>query len=402
MLKNTRICFVFCFSLLPLLLTAQSAQISSMQQKAGLWLLSRQNQDGSWLGETAQPAFTALACMGLYDSPLYQSEEGKANINLALDYIVAAAKPDGGIYGASSQAAADTDKGKALSKRGGRGGRGGGPGGGGAMYAVYNSSICLAALAKFNRPQDLELCKKTRAYLLATQTGDNDAASAGGMSYGGSKKMRADLSNTAWTLEALYVTEHLDKEPHNSDPAQAAKAGLAWKKALEFITICQNLADTNSSAWVRSAPEQDRGGFIYCPEDALKEGASEALRSYGSMTYAGLKSLIYAKVDKDDIRIQSAFDWLKKYYSIEENPGAGAAGYYYYLHLLAKTLTLMGEETLLDDKGGSRAWKSELLAKLAETQNEDGSWMNEKSGRWMESIPELSSAYVLMTLGMLK
>ncbi|NMA43437.1 MAG: hypothetical protein GX946_08650 [Oligosphaeraceae bacterium] len=387
MFKSTRLLFIFYLTLLSSILYAESNQLVEMQRKAGTWLLSKQGADGSWLGESGQPAFTALACMGLYDSPLWQSSEGKAKINLALDYIVAAAKPDGGIYGASSQAQAIKQQRR---------------GGGAAMYAVYNSSICLAALAKFNRPQDMEVCKKARAYLLTMQSADGADASTGGMSYGGAKRMRADLSNTAWTLEALYVTEHLDKEPYNSDPAQAAKADLAWAKALEFVTMCQNLAETNASAWVRSAPEHDRGGFIYCPEDALKEGAGEALRSYGSMTYAGLKSLIYAKVDKDDIRIQSAYDWLKKYYNLDENPGAGAAGYYYYLHLLAKTLTLMEEDKLVDKQGQTHIWKQELLNKLAETQREDGSWLNERSGRWMESIPELSSAYVMMTLGLLK
>jgi hypothetical protein len=364
---------------------ADSSKIADLQRKGADWLLSRQGKDGSWLGQSGQPAFTALACIGLYDCPQYQNPAVKAKIDLALDYIVGAAKSDGGIYGSST---------KAKAAPAGRGGRGGG----GASYAVYNTSICLTTLAKFNRPGDLEVCKKARAYLLDAQADDD----VGGTGYG-QKRGRADLSNTAWTLEALYVTEHLDREPFNTDPAQAAKAGLAWEKALQFVSMCQNLAESNQSAWVKSAPAEDRGGFIYCPEDALKENeGGQSLRSYGSMTYAGLKSLIYAKVDKQDLRIKTAFDWVKKYYTLEENPGTGPAGYFYYLHLFGKTLTLFGEDSLVDATGTSHDWKTELIGKLTETQQEDGSWLNAKSGRWMESIPELSTAYCLMTLGLLK
>lgn len=375
---------------------ADSSPISALQRKGADWLLSRQSEDGSWLGQSGQPAMTALACIGLYDCPQYQDPAVKAKIDLALDYLVGAAKPDGGIYGPSTQAKATPES------RGGRGGRGGGS----ASYAAYNTSICLTALAKFNRPGDLEVCKKARAYLLDAQfDGEGDevsSASAGGIGYG-SKRIRADLSNTSWALEALYVTEHLDREPFNNDPAQAAKAGLAWDKALQFVSMCQNLSESNQSAWVKSAPAEDRGGFIYSPEAALKETTDkQPLRSYGSMTYAGLKSLLYAKVDKQDLRIKSAFDWLKKYYTLEENPGIGPAGYFYYLHLFGKTLTLFEEERIVDAAGTTHDWKAELIAKLSETQQKDGSWLNARSGRWMESIPELSTAYCLMTLGLLK
>jgi len=97
---------------------ADSAQIADLQRKGADWLLSRQIEDGSWLGQSGQPAFTALACIGLYDCPQYQDPAVKAKIDKALDYLIGAAKPDGGIYGPSS-------KGKAAPE-GRRGPRGGG------------------------------------------------------------------------------------------------------------------------------------------------------------------------------------------------------------------------------------------------------------------------------------
>src|SRR5437773_7160188 len=50
--------------------------------------------------------------------------------------------------------------------------------------------------------------------------------------------------------------------------------------------------------------------------------------SYGSMSYAGLKSFIYANLKKDDPRVVAAVNWLKRNYSVDENPALGAQGLY--------------------------------------------------------------------------
>jgi len=45
-----------------------------------------------------------------------------------------------------------------------------------------------------------------------------------------------------------------------------------------------------------------------------------ALRSYGSISYAGLLSYIYADLQRDDPRVQAAFDWLRGNYTLDEIP----------------------------------------------------------------------------------
>ena len=125
---------------------------------------------------------------------------------------------------------------------------------------------------------------------------------------------------------------------------------------------------------------------------------AQMLRSYGSMTYSGLKCLIYAKVNKDDVRMKSAFDWVKRYYTVDENPGVGDAGYYYYLHTFSKTLALFNQPVITDAKGVDHDWQAEMVAAVAKRQKPDGSWVND-NGRWMESLPALSTSYVLMALG---
>ena len=57
---------------------------------------------------------------------------------------------------------------------------------------------------------------------------------------------------------------------------------------------------------------------------------AEPPRAYGSMTYAGMQSLIYANVDKNDPRVKLALKWLENSYNLDENPGMGVQGLYYY------------------------------------------------------------------------
>ncbi|MEM8735923.1 MAG: hypothetical protein AAGG44_16965, partial [Planctomycetota bacterium] len=118
---------------------------------------------------------------------------------------------------------------------------------------------------------------------------------------------------------------------------------------------------------------------------------------YGSMTYAGLKSMIYAGLDTDDMRVKAAVGFLKANYSLESNPGMGQQGLFYYFHTMAKALDALGESTFEDANGVRHNWKAELRTKLAELQQEDGSWVNPTT-RWMEGDPNLVSAYALLCL----
>ena len=115
------------------------------------------------------------------------------------------------------------------------------------------------------------------------------------------------------------------------------------------------------------------------------------------MTYAGLKSMIYAGVDKDDHRVKAATTWIRKHYDLDSNPGMGDAGLYYYYHTFAKTMDALGEDTFVDDEGNKHNWKQELVAELGSRQNPDGSWTN-KNERWLEAEASLATAYSLLAL----
>src|SRR4030095_1713971 len=100
----------------------------------------------------------------------------------------------------------------------------------------------------------------------------------------------------------------------------------------------------------------------------------KALRSYGTMSYGGLLSYIYADLTRDDSRVTAAIDWLKKHYKLAENPGLERQGLYYYYHLMAKGLAAAGVEQLETADGKKVDWARELAAKLINLPKPDGSW----------------------------
>jgi squalene-hopene/tetraprenyl-beta-curcumene cyclase len=207
----------------------------------------------------------------------------------------------------------------------------------------------------------------------------------GGAGYGG-RNNRPDLSNTSYMIEALRETGLPADDP-------------ALQKALIFVSRCQNLdSESNDQPWAKLVND---GGFIYTPAFDGQSMAGEAegggLRSYGGMTYAGLKSMIYAGLTPDDPRVEAALRYIRNHYTLEENPGLGQQGLYYYYHTFAKAMALLGQDTFVDAAGNTHDWRAELVAALAARQGDDGSWVNPVD-RFMEGDPNLVTAYCILAL----
>ena len=116
------------------------------------------------------------------------------------------------------------------------------------------------------------------------------------------------------------------------------------------------------------------------------------------MTYAGLKSMIYAGVGPEDSRVKAALTWIRRNYDLKSNPGLRDAGLFYYYHTFAKALDAVGSDTVTDAKGESHDWRAELLSEIASRQQPNGSWVNEKNPRWLEGDSNLVTAYALLAL----
>ena len=209
----------------------------------------------------------------------------------------------------------------------------------------------------------------------------------GGQGYGRHK--RPDASNTQFFMDAL-------KEAGEDSDSEA------FQKALTFMSRCQNLpSEHNTAKFAQVVSADDRGGFIYSPvgEGETKAGKTPegGLRSYASMTYAGLKSMLHAGLSKDDLRVKAAMDWISRHYDLKTNPGMGPQGLYYYYHTFAKTLATAELTEVTDADGKAHDWKAELISTLAQLQAKDGSWTN-AADRWYESDPNLVTAYALLAL----
>jgi squalene-hopene/tetraprenyl-beta-curcumene cyclase len=183
------------------------------------------------------------------------------------------------------------------------------------------------------------------------------------------------LSNLQTSLEAL-------KE--SGLPAD----DQAWKNAVMFIQRCQNRSESNDQKWAGND-----GGFVYLPGESKAGGT----KSYGSMTYAGLKSFIYANVDKSDPRVQAAYKWIKEHYTLAENPGMKNQGLFYSYDTFAKALYALGEKEITDTKGVKHNWRKELVEKLISIQSSDGYWVNENN-RWWEADKNLVTAYAIIAI----
>lgn len=333
------------------------------------WLAAKQQAGGHW-GQPEYPALTALALTAFQGDPSkYYKNKYEQNIVNGYDFLVKSVKPDGGIYGKD--------------------------------LANYNTSISMMAFLVANNSAYEPILKNGRKFLIGLQDdfgekGMGDDPLDGGIGYGGTYK-HSDLANTTFALEALYYTRFLKSDLANDPEAR----DLNWKAAQQFISRCQNLPGSNDQKWASSDPA-NKGGFVYFPEDSkageqkLEDGRT-ALRSYGSMSYAGLLSFIYAQVDKNDPRVKGVIEWLSKNYTLNENPGMGKDGLYYYYHTMAKALSSAGIDTLTTKEGKKVNWRRDLARKLLDLQNADGSWVNQ-SGRWWEKDPGLVTSYATLTL----
>jgi squalene-hopene/tetraprenyl-beta-curcumene cyclase len=347
-------------------------------QRGVNYLTGRQAEDGSWC---RHPGITGLICMALHNSQSTQNVEVReAAVEKGRQFILKHVQPDGSIWLAGHE----------------------------REYPTYTTAIALAALAIINHPDDEPVMRGARKYLLGSQLDENNLAHPtqpdsplyGGIGYGGNGPAHADLSNTQWALEALYLTDYLDQEPKAASPEDAKRSELAWAKAVQFMSRLQHLPESNDQTWVvADSSDPNYGGFVYRPDDSKSgQARPDGLRSYGSMTYAGLKSMIYAKLPKDDPRVKAATEWARKNYTVDENPGMGQEGLYYYLVAFAKAHAAAGTDKVVAEDGREFLWRNDLLKKMISLQKDKGEWCNEGHGRWMEVIPELVTAYSLLSM----
>ncbi|MFP4353127.1 MAG: prenyltransferase/squalene oxidase repeat-containing protein [Puniceicoccaceae bacterium] len=372
---------LFLGALLPIPLPAQSdastepsnlslkLETAQAMTRALRWLEDQQEPAGNW-STPDHPAITALVVRAMLQSPA-PPEVGRENptIGPALEFILSRVQPDGGIY--------TPDHG----------------------LANYNTSISLMALAAAGNPDHSEIIERARAFVIRGQQffepGSENERFSGGVGYGNSYS-HSDMSNTMFALQSLAETRTLFPGSADEDAPE-----LDWEAAVQFLSRCQNLEETNDTGLASDDPA-NRGGFYYFPgksqagEMELPDGRV-ALRSYGSISYAGLLSYAYADLEPEDPRVRGVIEWLEKNFTLEENPGMGQQGRFFYFMTMATALDVAGIEQLATPGDPDLDWREALVLQLLDLQDASGFWVN-THGRWMEKDPVLVTAYTLLAL----
>ncbi len=304
-------------------------QARGMIEQSIEYLRTQQDEEtGGWAvmpeGVPQFPAISALVLNGMLMEPDIGPDD--PSVSKGVDFVLGYRQPDGGIY----------DK----------------------VLASYNTSITLSALARVNTRESGEAIQAAQAFLKGVQwsedaldhpeTGaiDRDHPYYGGVGYGGSG--RPDNSNLTFMLQGLRDSG-LDCDDE------------AFERAMVFLSRTQMHEDVNDMPYAQGSTQ---GGFIYATspngehlgvgeskagtiEETLSDGTTASrLRAYGSMTYAGFKSYIYANLDRDDPRVQMAYDWIRANYTLEENPGLGESGMYYYFVTFSRAMDAWGLPTI--------------------------------------------------------
>jgi squalene-hopene/tetraprenyl-beta-curcumene cyclase len=330
-------------------------EVQALIDKAHAYLQKHQETDGGFSPKFAGPGVSAVIAAALLRNGYGTDDPVVAG---ALSFLEKSVKKDGGIY----------DRG----------------------FANYTTSVALMALAEANKDGKYDTILKNGARFLKGLQYDEsgDDVRTGGVDYG-EKKGRPDLSNTTYFLDALLA-------------AGVPKDDPAVQRALKFVGRCQNLpGETNDQPFAKKTSDDDKGGLTYVPivEDESKyKTAAGGLRSLGAMTYGGLKSFLYAGVDKKDPRVQGAINWIRRHYTLEENPGLKQAGLYYYYHTFAKALAALGEDPFADSEGVKHDWRTELFKALEKRQRPDGGFVNAGDRTFGEADPNLATGFALLAL----
>ncbi len=337
------------------------------------WLENHQNSNG-WWSTPDQPAVTALALTAAMGDPAGRYTNARpAWVQHGYDFILSNVRPDGGIHRSN--------------------------------LVTYNTAIALVALTVAQRPEYDPVARRARQFLIGLQRdfgekGRADDVFDGGIGYG-SRYEHSDMGNTLAALEALHYSRRLAV----TDPPKPGEPDLNWAAAIQFLQNCQNLPSHNRQPWVSDDP-RNLGGFVYYPGHSMAGSETNvitkrvALRSYGSISYGGMLSYIYAQVDHNDPRVVAVFDWLRRNYTLDENPGMGPQGLYFYLHTMTKALNAYGVGDLKLADGRSIPWRRDVALRLMNLQQRDGSWQNDNA-RWWEKDPALVTAYAVLALEMI-
>ncbi len=359
-----------------------------IQMTSGAWPVVMPDQ------RVPSVAYTALTVRALSGAPEALRQKYQQNIDKAIEFLLSKANADGSF----------------------------GEGASGTYMKTYTTAVALSALSVAPRTDRvIDAIRGAQAYLKRNQL--REGPFKGGFGYGDEEPKRnpetgefevkrstnANLSVTAMVAEAM------------KDSGLSLSDDL-WPLVQEFVRKCQNNTETNTDpAYLASLKEKgmsigNDGSLYYTPvADAGVQKAGtrkiadrETIVGYGSMTYDGIKTYVYAGLRRDAPEVKAAVDWVRRNDSVEPHPGfvyeqgqrKHLRGLYYYYLVMARALDACGERPLVLPDGTARDWPAELGEQLLKSLRETKTWVNDNPA-WYEGDAVLVTGYVLNVLDIL-
>lgn len=347
------------------------------------WIVSQQQDSGAWLqgpADKAAPsaAYTGLMVAALGGAPASLKPKYKAAADKGVAYLITRTNPDGSV----------------------------GEGPTGTFVKTYATGIALMAYASVERTDKVaNAIRGAQAYMKQNQL--KEGKDIGGLGYGDEsgpgRKAIANLSTTGFGAEGM----------HQSGLPQTDEF---WQLVVKFVRKCQNNSEVNNDPdfvallKANGLVVGDDGSLYYAPDPkqqklpAKKVADKESIAGYGSMTYDGIKTYIYAGLKKDSPEVKAAIDWVRKNYSVEAHPGfpfdaaqrQQLRGLYHYYLVMSRALEAYGENPFETFDGKKHDWAREIAGQLVKAVKEDKMWKNENPA-WFEGDPLLVTSYVLVT-----
>jgi len=350
------------------------------------WIVSQQDESGAWKAGPADkaapsPAYTGLMVTALAGAPSSLKARYKGAVDKGVGYLISKINADGSV----------------------------GEGPTGTFVKTYATGIALMAFASVERTDKVaNAIRGAQAYMKQNQL--KEGKDLGGMGYGdesagGKKATIANLSTTGFASEGM----HQSGLPQDD---------AFWQLVVKYVRKCQNNSETNNDP--EFVAELKSKGLVVGNDGSLyystvadpaaqkvgtrKVADKESIAGYGSMTYDGIKTYLYAGLKKDAPEVKAAVDWVRKNYSVEVHPGfpfdaaqrQHLRGLYHYYLVMSRALDALGENPFETFDGKKHDWAREIAEQLVKSVKESKMWKNENPA-WFEGDPLLTTSYVLVT-----
>ena len=194
---------------------------------------SCQKEDGTW-SLKQYPAITALAARAILQDPSQPAGRMDPAAEKGLAYVASCARPDGGIFCEV-------------------------PANKGGTQANYNTAASLIGIYAAHETRYEPLVRAARSYLIRTQHLEKDDF-YGGWGYDASRKdPHADMSNTGFTMQALYVTAPPPKPaPAGAEGRRDSRWTPKRRRRKRFPMIRTGRRRPRSSPTARTCPSTAR------------------------------------------------------------------------------------------------------------------------------------------------